>query len=393
MISSLAFILLFGFFFKVLFEKMRLPGLLGMLLFGIIISPHSANLIHESILNISSDLRNIALIIILLRAGLGINRTSLEKLGTATVKMSFIPGILEGLTIALISTKLLDFSFIEGGILGFIIAAVSPAVIVPSMLNLMDRRLGIDKNIPTLIMSSTSIDDVVAITIFGAFINMYFNEGANISLQLLSIPSSIIIGLLSGFLIGYILILFFRHFNTSNIAKILIVLSTSMIFSEVESVFNLPVKIATLLGIMGIGFFIRENEYEIADELSLALNNAWFFAQILLFTLIGAEVNIFIALKSSFIGIIIIIFGLIARSIGVLISIKDLDFNNKEKLFCVISYIPKATVQAAIGAVPLALGVESGYTILTIAVLSIIITAPIGSILIDYYSNILLEKG
>lgn len=392
MISSFAFILLFGFISKTVFEKMKLPGLLGMILFGIIIGPHSLNLIDKSILNISSDLRNIALIVILLRAGLGINKNSLKNVGSATLKMSFIPGVLEGLTVAFLATKLLQFTPIQGGILGFILAAVSPAVVVPSMLKLMEKGLGTDKDIPTLIMSSTSIDDVVAITIFGAFINMYFNEGTSILFQLLNIPFSIILGLLFGFIIGFILTFIFKNFSISNMGRVLIVLSTSMIFSEIESLINMPVEIATLLGIMGIGFFIREKEFTIADELSASLNSIWFFAQILLFTLIGTEVNLSIALESSFMGIIIISIGLFARSIGVLLSIRALDFNNKEKLFCIFSYIPKATVQAAIGAIPLSLGVESGYTILTIAVLSIILTAPIGSILIDKFSTILLQK-
>ncbi len=313
--------------------------------------------------------------------------------GKTALKLSCIPGIIEGLFIAIASVKLLGFSFIQGGLLGFIIAAVSPAVVVPQMLNLIDKGLGKAKGIPTLILAGASIDDVFAITIFSTFLGLYAGKNINIAIQILKIPVSIILGTLIGVLSAIIIIKIFKKYPIDNTKKILIILSISIVLTLIEALLKGKLEIASLLGVMALGFVISDKIPSIGDKVSKGLNEIWVFAQILLFVLVGAEVNMVIAFKSGFLGIIIIALGLIGRSIGVLISLKGSNLNKKEKLFCVIAYIPKATVQAAMGAVPLANGVEAGDIILAIAVLSILTTAPLGAIAINLSGPRLLESN
>ncbi|MBD5642847.1 cation:proton antiporter [Clostridium botulinum] len=393
MASSLAIIILLGLIANKLFEKLKLPGLLGMLILGILIGPHGLNWLSKDILNASSDLRKIALIVILLRAGLGLNKEELKLVGKTALKLSCIPGIIEGLFIAIASVKLLGFSFVQGGLLGFIIAAVSPAVVVPQMLNLIDKGLGKAKGIPTLILAGASIDDVFAITIFSTFLGLYAGKNINIAIQILKIPVSIILGTLIGVLSAIIIIKIFKKYPIDNTKKILIILSISIILTLIEALLKGKLEIASLLGVMALGFVISDKIPSIGDKVSKGLNEIWVFAQILLFVLVGAEVNMVIAFKSGFLGIIIIALGLIGRSIGVLISLKGSNLNKEEKLFCIIAYIPKATVQAAMGAVPLANGVAAGDIILAIAVLSILTTAPLGAIAINLSGPRLLKSN
>ncbi|OLS03077.1 cation:proton antiporter domain-containing protein [Tissierella creatinophila] len=392
MAFSLGIIIILGLIFNTIFEKFKLPGLLGLLILGVLIGPYGVGLLGKDILSSSGDLRKIALIVILLRAGLGIKKEDLKENGISALKMSFIPGVVEGFTIAFMSVKLLNFSFIQGGILGFIIAAVSPAVLVPSMLKMIKQGLGKEKAIPTLIIAGASIDDVFAITIFGAFLSLYSGGDKYIGLQLLNIPVSIILGVLLGVIFAFILVHIFKRYNLTDTKKILIVLGISILFTEVEKLLKPSIEIASLLGVMTIGFIISEKLPRIGKELSNGFNKIWTFAQMLLFILVGAEVNVSIALKAGKIGIIILAMGLIGRSTGVIISLMGSNLNLKEKLFCIISYTPKATVQAAIGAIPLTLGVEGGEVILAIAVLSIIITAPLGAIGINYFGEKLLKN-
>ncbi|APH18635.1 cation:proton antiporter [Clostridium botulinum] len=393
MASSLAIIILLGLIANKLFEKLKLPGLLGMLILGILIGPHGLDWLSKDILNASSDLRKIALIVILLRAGLGLNKEELKLVGKTALKLSCIPGIIEGLFIAIASVKLLGFSFVQGGLLGFIIAAVSPAVVVPQMLNLIDKGLGKAKGIPTLILAGASIDDVFAITIFSTFLGLYAGKNINIAIQILKIPVSIILGTLIGVLSAIIIIKIFKKYPIDNTKKILIILSISIILTLIEALLKGKLEIASLLSVMALGFVISDKIPSIGDKVSKGLNEIWVFAQILLFVLVGAEVNMVIAFKSGFLGIIIIALGLIGRSIGVLISLKGSNLNKEEKLFCIIAYIPKATVQAAMGAVPLANGVAAGDIILAIAVLSILTTAPLGAIAINLSGPRLLESN
>lgn len=393
MAGSLAIILLLGIPANRFFEKIRIPGLLGMLILGIIIGPYGINWIRPEMINVSSDLRKIALIIILLRAGFGINKNDLKKVGTTALKMSFIPGLIEGLFIAFASIKVLKFSFIEGGMLGFVLAAVSPAVVVPSMLNLNKNNIGTNKGIPTLIMAGASIDDVFAITIFSAFLGLYSGTHINIGMQLLGIPVSILLGIAGGITIGYILIRIFNKYHIRDTKKVLLVLGLSILFTELENLLKSKIEIASLLGVMTIGFIIFEKIPKVGKRLAMKFDKIWVFAEIFLFVLVGAQVNILIAFNSGIKGVILILIGLIGRSIGVMISLLGTDLNWKERLFCIISYIPKATVQAAIGGVPLSLGVESGDVILAIAVLSILITGPLGAVGIRSFSKRFLTVG
>ena len=391
MAESLAIIILLGLPANKLFEKFKMPGLLGMLILGIIIGPYGLNLLQQDMINAAADLRKIALIIILLRAGLGINKEDLKRNGSTALKMSCVPGLIEGFFITFSAIKLLNFSFIEGGILGFIIAAVSPAVVVPSMLKLIENNIGTKKGIPTLILAGASIDDVFAITIFSAFLGLYSGAHVNIGIQLLNIPVSIILGIIFGTIIGFILVKIFKKYHVQDTKKVLIILGFAILLTELENLLEMKIQIASLLGVMSIGFVIMEKIPIVGKRLAIRFNKIWVFAEILLFVLVGAQVNISVALDAGKIGIVIILVGLLGRSIGVMISLLGTDLNWKERLFCTISYIPKATVQAAMGAVPLSLGVESGDVILAIAVLSILITAPLGAIGINYSAEKLLS--
>jgi len=392
MTTSIALIILLGLLAKTIFEKFKLPGLLGMLFLGVTVGPYGFNILDDTLLLISSDLRKLALIIILLRAGLGISRGNLNKVGKTAIKMSFIPGIIEGITIMLTSTLLFDLSIIEGGILGFIVAAVSPAVVVPSMLDYIDQKIGTEKSIPTLILASASVDDVFAITIYTAFLGLYLGSTGNIGVQLLNIPISIVLGIGVGIILGLILVEYFKRRHIRDTKKVLIILGIAILFTSLEEVLFDIVPIASLLGVMTIGFIILEKREIVAKRLALKFNKIWVLAEILLFVLIGSQVNIQVAFESGLKGLLLIIIGLSARTLGVFIALLGSQLNKKERLFCAIAYIPKATVQAAIGAVPLSLGVASGELILAIAVLAIIITAPLGLIGIRVGSKYLLEK-
>lgn len=381
---SLAIIIIFGLIVNKAFDKISLPGLLGMLLLGIVIGPYGLDLISPEVLAVSADLRKIALIIILIRAGLGLKKDTLIKVGLPAIKMSFIPGIFEGITILFIASYLFGISKIEAGMLAFIVAAVSPAVVVPSMLVLIEEGKGKLKGIPTLVLAGASIDDVIAITIFSTFLGFYGGKNVNIAMKLLNIPISIILGVIIGILTGLLLIDLFKRFHMRDTKKVLLLISGGIILTLIEDVVKGPISFASLIGVMTIGFIIMEKYGVLGRRLAKKFNGIWVFAELLLFVLVGAEVNIYVALEAGFLGLIIIFVGLIARSIGVMISLVGSELNFKERLFCVVAYTPKATVQAAIGAVPLAYGVKSGELILAIAVLAIIVTAPLGAFGIRY---------
>ncbi|HSO25756.1 MAG TPA: cation:proton antiporter [Methanobacteriaceae archaeon] len=389
---SIAIIILFGLLFNKLFTKIKLPGLLGMLILGVIIGPYCLNLIDQSILNISGDLRVIALIIILLRAGFGIHMERLRKVGTSAIKMSFIPDILEGLTVMVVAYYLLGLPIIEAGMLGFIIAAVSPAVIVPQMLSFIERRMGTKKGIPLIILTGASVDDVVSITIFSIFVGIYGGQQINYFREALSIPLSIGLGILFGLILAFILIYLFKRFDIRATEKTLIVLASAILLKNLGDSLNSIVPIAALVGVMVIGFVILEKMPEVGARLSEKFGKIWIFAEILLFVLVGAQVNIYLAASFLFIGLAIIIIGLMARSVGVYLSLMGSNLNLEEKIFCIFAYIPKATVQAAIGAIPLSIGVASGDIILAIAVIAILFTAPLGSFAVSKYGEKVLKS-
>ena len=387
MVLSLAIIITLGLIFNKLFKSIKLPGLLGMLILGIIVGPNMLNLISNDILTISPDLRKIALIVILLRAGLGINRSTLKKVGKTALKMSFLPCVIEGFTIAFVSKYILNISFIEAGMLGFIIAAVSPAVVVPQMLELINKGKGKENGVPTIILAASSIDDVFAITIFSTFLGLYGGSNISISGKLLSIPISILLGGGIGILIALLLIWIFKKFHLRDTEKTLIILASGMLLTSLEDILKNIVPIASLLGVMVVGFVLLDKYPKVANRISEKFNKVWVFAEILLFVLVGAQVDVKVIVHSGLLGLLVLFIGLVARSIGVYISLIGSNLNLKEKIFCIISFMPKATVQAAMGAVPLASGVASGNLILAIAVLSIIVTAPLGAVGIKYFGD------
>lgn len=392
MLFSFAFFILIAIGLSKLFEKLRLPGLLGMILTGIILGEYSKNyivnilkldflepfFISDKILSISSDLRLCALIVILIRAGLGIDRESLKKIGNVALKMACIPCLFEGFTIMMITHLLLGFPLPICGTLGFIIAAVSPAVVVPEMLSLKEKNLGKEREIPTLILAGASIDDIFAITLFSSFLSLSLGKNVNIYKEFLTIPLSIIIGIVLGGVIGIILVKFFKKYHIRDTRKAIIFLMVGIIFHQLETLNIFP--IASLLGIMTMGFIILEKYPILAKRLSTKFNKIWVFSEIILFVLIGAAVNIEVIFSSSSVGVIIVFIGLIGRMLGVGVSLFGSNLNKKERLFCGLSYIPKATVQAAISGIPLAMGVPHGEILLAIGVLSIIISVPIGVI-------------
>ena len=392
MLFSFAFFILIAIGLSKLFEKLRLPGLLGMILTGIILGEYSKNyivnilkldflepfFISDKILSISSDLRLCALIVILIRAGLGIDRESLKKIGNVALKMSCIPCLFEGFTIMMITHLLLGFPLPICGTLGFIIAAVSPAVVVPEMLSLKEKNLGKEREIPTLILAGASIDDIFAITLFSSFLSLSLGKNVNIYKEFLKIPLSIIIGIVLGGVIGIILVKFFKKYHIRDTRKAIIFLMVGITFHQLETLNIFP--IASLLGIMTMGFIILEKYPILAKRLSTKFNKIWVFSEIILFVLIGAAVNIEVIFSSSSVGVIIVLIGLIGRMLGVGVSLFSSNLNKKERLFCGLSYIPKATVQAAISGIPLAMGVPHGEILLAIGVLSIIISVPIGVI-------------
>ncbi len=387
-LANISLVIITAMFFWFLFEKIKLPGLLGMIFTGILLGPYGVNFISPQIFEISKELKTAALIIILIRAGLGINKEILNKVGLSAIKMSCIPGIIEGFTIALAAKYILGFSFVQGGLLGFIIAAVSPAVVVPQMLDLKEKGFGKKKEIPTLILAGASADDVFAITIFTAFLSIAAGKTTNYFMMFLSPFISIFLGIALGLFLGISFVLFFKKFHIRDSKKIIIFMIIAIFFHESEKF--LP--IASLIGIMAMGFVILEKYDILAHRLAAKFNRIWVLAEILLFVLIGSQVNTKVILNSGFLGLSIIIIGLFARSLGVFTALYGSNLNLKEKIFCVISYWPKATVQAAIGAIPLEQGIQNGDIILAVAVLSIIITAPLGAVGIKLSHEKLLEK-
>lgn len=403
MLFSFAFFILIAIGLSKLFEKLRLPGLLGMILTGIILGEYSKNyivnilkldflepfFISDKILSISSDLRLCALIVILIRAGLGIDRVSLKKIGNVALKMACIPCLFEGFTIMIITHLLLGFPLPICGTLGFIIAAVSPAVVVPEMLSLKEKNLGKEKEIPTLILAGASIDDIFAITLFSSFLSLSLGKNVNIYKEFLKIPLSIVIGIVLGGVIGIILVKFFKKYHIRDTRKAIIFLMVGITFHQLETLNIFP--IASLLGIMTMGFIILEKYPILAKRLSTKFNKIWVFSEIILFVLIGAAVNIEVIFSSSSVGVIIVLIGLIGRMLGVGVSLFSSNLNKKERLFCGLSYIPKATVQAAISGIPLAMGVPHGEILLAIGVLSIVLSVPVGVIGIRIGQNKLLK--
>jgi NhaP-type Na+/H+ or K+/H+ antiporter len=380
MAISLALVVLFGLLSAYLFKSMKLPGLLGMLLVGILSGPYVFNLLQPELMKVSADLRMVALIVILLRAGLELRRDTLNRVGRPALMLSAVPAICEGAVITLLGPYFLHISYLESAILGAILSAVSPAVVVPLMINFIDRGMGTRKGIPTLMLAGSSVDDVFVIVIFSILLGMHAGTQSNILLKSLEIPESIIFGIGIGALSGYILYHIFERYNLRATKMTMIIVAISVLLAWLEEEVKTKIAMSALLGVMTVGFILLEKAEIRAHKISQKLSKVWIFAEILLFVLVGAQVNIKVAWDAGLQGAAIIFIALIARSIGTYISVMGTDLNFRERLFCVVSYIPKATVQAAIGAVPLESGVQGGEIILAVAVLSILITAPLGAI-------------
>ncbi len=378
MLFNLAIIIIAAIVLAWICEKIGLPGLLGMLFAGILLGPFCLNFISNDLTHISAELRNAALIVILIRAGLGISKTTLNKVGGPALRMSCIPGIVEGGVIIVVAHFLLNLPWLEAGMLGFIVAAVSPAVVVPQMLDLKEKRFGEHKEVPTLILAGASLDDVFAITIFYVFLNLGLGKKDKILGEILKVPLSILLGIAIGAAIGFALLWLFRKVHMRDTRKVLIFMTAAILFQGLEH----KIPVASLLGIMTIGFIILEKNNDLANRLAAKFNKIWVLAEILLFVLIGAQVDITQIKTAGLIGLLIIAAGLIGRTAGVMLALLKSELDFKERIFCVFAYFPKATVQAAIGAIPLTAGIASGDVILAMAVLSIIVTAPLGAILI-----------
>lgn len=383
MLTSIALIILLGLFIGSIFTKLKLPSLVGMILTGIILGPHMLDLLDSSIIGISSELRQIALVIILTRAGLALDIKDLKKVGRPAILMCFIPATLEILGFIILGPKLLNLPILDSAILGTVIAAVSPAVIVPRMLKLMEEGYGTNKSIPQLILAGASVDDIFVIVLFTSFTSIA-TTGSNFSISsIIEIPISIIIGIILGILTGIVLVYLFKKIHIRDSIKILIILSVSFLFITVEDLLKGFIPISGLLAVMSLGATILKIYSKLARRISNKYSKLWVGAEVFLFVLVGASVDIKYAMNSGIITIILILGALVFRIFGVLLSLIKTEMNFKERLFSAIGYMPKATVQAAIGALPLSMGLASGEIILTVAVLSIIITAPLGATLID----------
>jgi NhaP-type Na+/H+ or K+/H+ antiporter len=391
MLLSLALVFLCGFLLGGIFQKLKLPSLLGMLITGIVLGPYVLNLLDQSIINISVDLRQIALIIILTRAGLALDIKDLIKVGRPAILMCFVPACFEIVGMIILAPKLLGISVLDAAIMGTVVAAVSPAVIVPKMLKLMETGYGRSKSIPQLIMAGATVDDVFVIVLFTAFISLA--DGGKMSwINFTTIPISIILGVLVGVMSGILLSLFFKKVHIRDSGKVIIILSISFLLVTLEHSLKGIVGFSGLLAVMSLGAIMQRKLLEVAKRLSGKFGKLWVGAEILLFVLVGATVDIKYALSASLMAIIVVLGVLIFRMVGVFVCLIKTNLSRKEKLFCMIAYIPKATVQAAIGAIPLSLGLSSGRIILTVAVLSILITAPIGAFAIDQTYKRLLKK-
>ena len=391
MLFSLTLIFLSGIVLGSIFNRLKLPQLLGMLLTGIILGPYLLNLLDPKILSISTDLRQIALIIILTRAGLNLDINDLKKVGRPAVLMCFVPATFEILGMIIFAPKFLGLGLLDSAILGTVIAAVSPAVVVPKMLKLMEDGYGTEEGIPQLIMAGASVDDVFVIVLFTSFIGLASNGTFSV-LNLIKIPTSIFFGISVGFLCAILLIYFFKKVHIRDSMKVIIILNISFLLVTFEHSLTGIIGFSGLLAIMSMGTGIQEKNSILAKRLSAKYSKLWIAAEVILFVLVGATVNIKYALGASIPAILLIMTVVAFRMAGVFLCLLGTSLSYRERLFCMIAYCPKATVQAAIGFIPLSMGFSAGNIILTVAVLSILITAPLGAFAIDFSYKKLLNR-
>ena len=389
---SLGIILLSGFLVGLLFEKMKLPKIVGMIIIGIFLGPSLLNIIDDSIINISAMLRQIALVIILTRSGLSLNLKKLKEIGRPAILMCFVPATFEIVGVLILAPLLLGVSIVEALLIGSVLAAVSPAVVVPRMIKLKEEGYGENKSIPELIMAGSSADDIYVIVLFYAFLGLVDSGKLN-ALSFVNIPVSIILGILLGIGVGLLLSYIYKKINMNIIIKILLLISTSFLLIGLEEFVSDYISFSSLLGIITIGMVILLKNKEVAVDMEKGYHKLWTFFEILLFVLVGISVDINYAISAGFMPIVVLFSALVFRMAGVFVSLLFTNLKMKERLFSMISYLPKATVQASIGGIALAQGLAVGSLVLTIAVLSILITAPLGAILMDLsYKKLLVQK-
>lgn len=382
MLLSMALIMLIGMASGYICRRLKLPGLLGMIITGIILGPYALDLIDPSILNISADLRKIALIIILTRAGLTLDINDLKRVGRPAILMCFVPATFELAGMLLLAPRILGISLLEAAIMGAVVAAVSPAVVVPKMIKLIDEGYGTKKSIPQLILAGTSVDDVYVIVLFSTFTGLAKGDRVS-AMSFINIPVSVVLGIALGIASGWLLAVYFKKVHVRDTIKVIIVLSISFILVSAENALSTPITFSALIAVMFMGIALSRYRNETTVRLSGKFNRLWVGAEVVLFVLVGASVDIGYALSAGA-GAVILIFGvLIFRIAGVFVCLTGTNLNIKERLFCMLAYTPKATVQAAIGSVPLAMGLSCGSIVLTVAVLAILITAPLGAFMID----------
>lgn len=397
MLTSLALIFLVGLAAAAICQQLKLPRIIGMLITGIVLGPYVLNLLDPSILSISAELRQIALIIILLKAGLSLDLSDLKKVGRPAVLMAFVPASFEMLAFFLFAPYILNITRIEAALMGAVLAAVSPAVVVPRMVRLMDENYGTNKSIPQLILAGASCDDIFVIVLFSTFSSMVQGGNARLT-DFLAIPISILLGIPLGSVVGYLLSLFFEtayaheHY-VRNSMKVIIILGTSFLLMAIETWLKHIVSISGFLAVVSMACVLKlKSSASVSQRLSEKFGKLWLAAEVILFVLVGAAVDIRYTLNAGITAVFMILIALLFRSVGVLICLVQTNLSKKERLFCIFSYLPKATVQAAIGSVPLAMGLSCGRSILSVAVLGILVTAPLGSILMDSSYKKLLQK-
>lgn len=397
MLTSLALIFLIGLAMASICQRLKLPRIIGMLVTGIVLGPYVLDMLSPSILRISSELRQMALIIILIKAGLTLDLSDLKKVGRPAVMMSFVPACLEILAFILIAPRVFGITRMEASVMGAVLGAVSPAVVVPRMVQLMDQKYGTSKSVPQLILAGASCDDVFVIVLFSAFISMAQGGSAHV-MDFLNIPISMILGVALGIVTGYLLSLFFEtayaHKHcVRNSMKVIFVLGVSFTLTAIETWLKGIVSISGLLAIVSMACVLKIRCVAfVSKRLSEKFGKLWLAAEVILFVLVGAAVDIRYTMTAGVTAVVMILIALVFRAVGVLICLLGTQLNWKERLFCIISYMPKATVQAAIGSVPLSMGLPCGKIVLSVAVLAILITAPLSALGMDMTYKKLLTK-
>lgn len=392
MLTDIAIIFIFGIFMAYIFEKIGLAPIIGMLIAGIIISPNQLNLVSDEIINISADLRQIALVAILTRAGLSLSFDKLKKVGRPAIFLSFVPASVEMLALIFFSKKFFKIDTIYAGIMAAVLAAVSPAIVVPRMIKLIDEGYGADKNIPQMILAGASVDDVFVIVFFSSFLAL--KTGGSLSaMSFFNIPISIASGVILGIIVGKIVAVIFGKVKMNDIYKAMVFVGTSFLMLRLEKLLEYYLALSALIAIMVAGITINRENTKLANDLLASYNRLWKVFELFLFVLVGISVDLAYVREAGFLAVILILLGLIFRMVGVNISLIKTNLNKNERIFTSFAYLPKATVQAAIGPVALQMGLASGNLILSVSVIAILLTAPLGAILTDKTYKKLLKKS